>query len=1007
MDLTSSSGARGERNEPATDRPSLHQVVAGPGLVRDWLRSRDWRDSPLGPPDTWSYTLRGAARICFDSSRPLLVAWGPEAVLIYNDAALPLLGPQHPSAFGAKCREARPDIWEAIEPATEAVLATGQPEASSDQLLLLERHGATEERYFKFHLSPILHEGTATGVLCSVVDTTAEVLARRRLATLARLADRMAAVREENEAWLTALDALERNPADLPFALLYETDAPDAAARLAGAVGVGTESLRALELVDPGASDAPWPFERVGRSLEPEQQSNALVLPVVPSNHELCGYLVAGLSPRQPLDDAYRSFLRSIAERVALGVGNARGREAGVHKAEALERVRAQLERRCAELTRLFEQAPVPITVLRGFDFVVEMANPAAQAVVGGRPMLGRPLLDAFPELAGQGFDPRLRAVLATGQPDVGREALVRLEHEGRIEDRYFTFISASLQPWADQSPGIVLVAIEVTEQVRSRAALRASEARYRGIFENVDVSIWEEDLAGVLPLIDELEAAGVNDLRAYFEHHAEFLDHALRRVSVTDVNEATLRMFGARDKDELRRSLHSVFLPETLRAFGEKLVALAEKRPLVRIDTVVRTLLGERREVMMSVALAGGNGRADKLLVTLMDITERKAMEQALREADRHKDEFLAMLAHELRNPLAPLRSSLDLLRTWAGEVPAGDVLDIIERQVDHLARLADDLFETSRIQRGTFDLRRQRVLLADVVRNALEASEPLIRAAGHHFDVELPTEPLWLDGDPTRLAQVLANLLNNAARYTRAAGRISLTARRSQDIVEIRVADTGIGIAPNALPGLFRMFSRIEAPDEAGSAGLGIGLALARQLVEAHGGTIGARSEGAGKGSEFIVRLPVTAVREDGIKPRERPAEPIADCRILVVEDNRDAAASLRMLLEANGADVRVADSGPRALTLFDRFHPDVVLLDIAMPGMSGYEVARRLRAEFPDRPALLVALTGWGREEDVQRAREAGFDHHLLKPVNIGRLRSLLAQMHKLPRGRGEGR
>ncbi|HEU4620032.1 MAG TPA: PAS domain S-box protein, partial [Gammaproteobacteria bacterium] len=381
----------------------------------------------------------------------------------------------------------------------------------------------------------------------------------------------------------------------------------------------------------------------------------------------------------------------------------------------------------------------------------------------------------------------------------------------------------------------------------------------------------------------------------------------------------------------------------------------------------------------------------------SIVDITERKQMEEALRDADRRKDEFLATLSHELRNPLAPLRSSVELLRlTTDGDAESEPILDMMDRQVNHLVRLVDDLLEMSRISRGTFELRKERVGLGSVVANAIETSAPLIQAAAHTLVVSLPDEPVWLDGDPVRLAQILSNLLNNAAKYTSAGGEIALDTQCEDGVVAIAVKDNGRGIAIDMLPRLFEMFSR-ESRVGASEGGLGIGLALSRRLAEMHGGTIVAESQGPGRGSVFTVRLPrAGSGADEPTQQRRARLDAIARKRILVVDDNVDAADSLGMLLRLLGAEVRVARNGPEAIDVFASYEPCVVLLDIGMPGMDGYEVARRLRTSFPECDAKIVALTGWGQEDDRRRARDAGFDHHLIKPANVAALRALLASL-----------
>ena len=377
-----------------------------------------------------------------------------------------------------------------------------------------------------------------------------------------------------------------------------------------------------------------------------------------------------------------------------------------------------------------------------------------------------------------------------------------------------------------------------------------------------------------------------------------------------------------------------------------------------------------------------------------------------SLQDADRRKDEFLATLSHELRNPLAPLRNSLHVLRLAGNERASPAIHAMMERQVDHLVRLVDDLLEMSRISRGTFELRRERLEVSSVVRHALETSGPLLQDAGHRLVLSLPDEPLWVDGDAVRLSQILANLLNNAARYTEAGGEVQVAARREGGSAVITVRDNGIGIEPDALTRIFEMFNRGTQAGRSSEGGLGIGLALARKLAEMHGGDVTARSDGPGLGSEFVVRIPLAPVERSPAADETSRDASLGTSRILVVDDNRDAGESLAMILGYVGAEVRVAQDGPSALDILGSFDASVVLLDIGMPGMDGYEVARRIRADFARRRIAIVALTGWGQEDDRRRARESGCDHHLTKPVEIATLQALLASLEpispKIPAG-----
>ncbi|HEX6861341.1 MAG TPA: ATP-binding protein, partial [Thermoanaerobaculia bacterium] len=370
-----------------------------------------------------------------------------------------------------------------------------------------------------------------------------------------------------------------------------------------------------------------------------------------------------------------------------------------------------------------------------------------------------------------------------------------------------------------------------------------------------------------------------------------------------------------------------------------------------------------------------------------------------ALREADRRKDEFLAMLSHELRNPLAAIHNAVQILALH-GHDPGqtGRTRELIDRLLHQLVRLVDDLLDLSRVTRGKIRLRRAPVNLAQVVSTAVETSRPLIEARGHQLTVALPEPPLQVDADATRLAQVLSNLLNNAAKYTRTAGRIDLVAELADGEVCLRVRDTGIGIAPEMLPRVFDLFVQAESSTDRTQGGLGVGLTLARQLIEMHDGTIEARSEGLGRGTEMVVHLPALPHQAAETAPAEsasqrRGSELAEPLRVLIVDDNEDSAESLALLMRLTGHEVRTAYEGLSALAEARTFMPEVVLLDIGLPRMDGFQVARRLRQQPGGDRLMLLALTGYGQEEDRRRSREAGFDHHLVKPIDLERLQELL--------------
>ncbi|HUP29947.1 MAG TPA: ATP-binding protein [Usitatibacter sp.] len=365
---------------------------------------------------------------------------------------------------------------------------------------------------------------------------------------------------------------------------------------------------------------------------------------------------------------------------------------------------------------------------------------------------------------------------------------------------------------------------------------------------------------------------------------------------------------------------------------------------------------------------------------------------------ADQRKDEFLATLAHELRNPLAPIRNTVNFLRLSGTPAPAPQLWEMMERQVDHMVRLVDDLMEVSRITRGKIELRKAQVDLGVVIAAAIETSRPLIDGAKHQLSVTLPQEPVLLEADAMRLSQVFSNLLNNSAKYTDPGGHIHLTAWREAVHAVVSVADNGVGMSPEALASVFDMFVQANPLEQRGQSGLGIGLTIVRSLVEMHGGTISAHSEGPGKGSELIVRLPLGRAAAAGVPARAPEAAPVAVNlpRVLVVDDNVDAADSLGALLQMLGAEVRVVHDGEAALAALGNYQPAVVFLDLGMPGMDGYELARRMRQRHEARDAKLIALTGWGQERDRENSRAAGFDHHLIKPADVGALKAVLSSV-----------
>lgn len=505
----------------------------------------------------------------------------------------------------------------------------------------------------------------------------------------------------------------------------------------------------------------------------------------------------------------------------------------------------------------------------------------------------------------------------------------------------------------------------DITARKQTDDALRDSEERFRNMANNTPFMIW----------VTEPDASCTFLSRTWYEFTGQ--------TPATGLGFGWLEAVHPDDRGMAR----DVFMAATAKCEPFRL----EYR-LLRND-------GEYRWAIDAAApRLGSDGRFLGFIGSVIDITDRQRAEEKLRDADRRKDEFLATLAHELRNPLAPLRAGLAVLRS-ATDSPeqAGRVHAMLERQVNHMVRLVEDLLEISRISGGKVELRKERVNLSTVVLSAVEISQPLIDAARHRLVIDLAPEPLVLEADAVRLAQVVANLLNNAAKYTNDGGNIWLGTRHESGQAVVSVMDNGLGISAAMLPKVFELFAQVQTQSYGRSqGGLGIGLTLVRSLVELHGGSVEARSAGIGKGSEFVVRLPLAADQSShtGYPPLEKLVTRTSGHRILVVDDNVDAADSLGMLLGLLGVDVSVAHNGAEALQLAQGSAFDAALLDIGMPDMDGHQLARELRAQVCSADMMLVAVTGWGKDEDRRLSADAGFDHHVVKPLDVDALQGILA-------------
>jgi PAS domain S-box-containing protein len=516
-------------------------------------------------------------------------------------------------------------------------------------------------------------------------------------------------------------------------------------------------------------------------------------------------------------------------------------------------------------------------------------------------------------------------------------------------------------------------------ERVRAEAALRTSEEARRLALDAAELGAFNIDL--VTHTLDTDER-----FRVIFAGSTEPLDY-----------EQAFAAIHADDRSRVREAVAAATRPDDPAPY-------AEEYRVIHPDGSVHWVFAKGR---VNHDRPGQGHRVATFDGTIADITARKLIEEErerlvsqLRDQDKRKDEFLATLAHELRNPLAPIHNGLQIIGMAGVEGAVEEARSMMERQVVQLVRLVDDLLDVSRVTSGKLVLRKERVELKAVIDAAIETSRPVIEQGGHELAVDVPDRPIHLDGDALRLAQVVSNLLNNSAKYTRRGGHISLAAHREEGMAVVVVADDGVGIPPHMVGRVFEMFTQVDRTLEKTTGGLGIGLSLVKGLVEMHGGTIEARSEGQGRGSQFILRLPVAVSVDRKVEPSvmSEPVGSIRRRRILVADDNVDSARSLGRLLELNGNEVRTVNDGLQAVEAAEAFEPEVVLLDIGMPELNGYEVCRRIRTRPWGKNAILVAMTGWGQEEDKRLSHEAGFNIHLVKPVEFGLIKKLLASLNE---------
>ena len=1080
------------------EQQSRLTFLAGGGEMGGRMREMDWSNSPLGTPDEWPQSLRSTLSMLLPSKAQIILFWGDEFIVFYNDAYRPVFGGKHPQALGLPGSRAWSEIWDSqLHELLAGVVRTGEAFWAKDLLFELERYGFLEETYFDVSYDPVrVESGAVGGVFCIVTETTERVVGARRMALLRDLAERNAAARTQRDACVLAMETLHANP-DVTFAIAYLDDE--------------------IQAETPGAA----------AQLSQSKPDLVASLPLAaPTSGMRAGRLVVGLNPRRPFDSQYRNFLDLVADQLSTALANARAYEEERQRAEAL----AALDRaKTTFFSNVSHEFRTPLTLMHGpiENLLTEVNGPLTtrqrsdldilQRNAGRLLKLVNALLDFSRIEAGRTQATYAPTDVCTVTRDIASTFRSAMDRAGIRFDVHCQPIEHAVFLDRDMWEKIVLNLLSNALKFTFNGEVRVDLYNHERVIElnvtDTGTGIPESELPKIFERFHRVEGAksrthegtgiglalthelvrlhgGTIEVESQldkgtrftvrvpvgFSHlpsdrvvmttsaasssplASAFVDEAMRWMpeltGAPDVLALEHRDAEDHDRVVLGRKERVLVVDDNadMRAYlcqllrqwevtsatnGVEALELARKDPpnLIVTDVMMPEMDGfallealrkdgrtQSVPVMMVSARAGEEARvsgldagADDYIIkpfgareltarvkSLLNLSRARSEAERLRgaaeSANRTKDQFLAILGHELRNPLAPILTALQLM-TLRGDGSTLKERTVIDRQVRHLVRLVDDLLDVSRIARGKIELRQQTLELADIVATAIEATSPLLEQRHHQLTVHVP-RGVSIRGDATRMTQIVTNLISNAAKYTEPAGDIRVDAHRDGEYIVLRVRDSGIGISPDMLPHVFEMFTQERQALDRSHGGLGLGLTIVKNLVELHGGAVEARSDGVGKGSEFIIRLPVIAAdlqlkTAAAVLPKEL-ARVSRGRKILVVDDNVDAARLLAEALEIVGYDTRVAFDGPGALDVAAEFQPDGALIDLGLPVMDGYELCGQLIAAADGFRPVLMAVTGYGQPTDREKSEAAGFDAHVVKPVDVPALISALDRL-----------
>ncbi|MGO4550716.1 PAS domain-containing protein [Lysobacter sp. 2RAF19] len=925
------------------------RFLDAPGSVAALMRDHDWSRSPLGPPDRWPQSLRSVVSLMLRSEFPMFVAWGPALGFLYNDAYAEVLGAKHPFALGRPFEEIWSEIWDDVGPLAHRALA-GESVYMENLPLMMRRKGYDESTWFTFSYSPVIDEkGDVAGMFCTCTETTAGVTAERtRVAQMQRL-----------------MSLFEQAP---------------------GFVAVTRGHDHVYEIANPAYLEFVGKERIVGMSVrtalpELDQKFIDQLTQVFETGQPYIGRRIpVGLRRGHEGDIEDR-----IVDFVFQPIVDDHGRVDGIFiqgtdmTDHALAERQVETER--LRLDAVVESLPSGVA-LASPEGVITRVNAANRELWGMQPTTGA--LSAYRTRQGWWADDSARRGEALDDEDwalaralrgeVVRGDIVEIAPFDDHPRRTVLMQARPVRLEGGSLAGAVVVQTDISDRVRAETDLRASEARFRTMTNAMPQMVWS-----ALP-------DGYNDY--YNQQWYDF----------------TGLVAGKSEGDRWADVLH----PDDLERAWSRWRRSLDSGEDYEVQIRLRHHSGSYRWVLArAVPVRGDDGTILHWLGTATDIHEQRVAqeslersERALRDADQRKDEFLAMLAHELRNPLAPIGTASQLLMLSSDPTRVRAAGEVIARQVRHMTELVDDLLDVSRVTRGLVHLDMETVDLKSIVTSAIEQVRALIDARGHALRTRLPAGRMWVNGDRTRLVQILANLLNNAAKYTPEGGEIHLVADVVQDQVRVCIRDNGQGIEPGLLPKIFDLFTQADRSPDRTQGGLGIGLALVRSLVVLHGGSITADSKGRNQGAAFTVSLPQA---QPPVFEAHRPIDPATHAGVgldvVVVDDNVDAAETLQVLLQAMGHRARVFHRARDAYESIVAQPPDVAFLDIGLPDITGHELARSIRERLGPRTGVLAALSGYGQPQDHAASREAGLDFHLVKPIDHVMMMDVLARATEL--------